>query len=71
MLSDQHGRRFAVTGHEYGENGIDQNLVIGADGYVHLPTWPGLGYQFNWDSIREHLIDEEDAPATLGDWATG
>jgi L-alanine-DL-glutamate epimerase-like enolase superfamily enzyme len=39
------------------------------DGYVHLPQRPGLGYDLNWDYIREHLIDDTGS-VTLGDWAT-
>ena len=26
------------------------------EGYVALPSQPGLGYSFNWDYIEEHTI---------------
>jgi L-alanine-DL-glutamate epimerase-like enolase superfamily enzyme len=31
--------------------------MIDADGYVHLPTLPGLGYDIQWDYIEANLID--------------
>jgi L-alanine-DL-glutamate epimerase-like enolase superfamily enzyme len=43
--------------------------AMDAEGYVHLPQRPGLGYDLNWDYIREHLIDDTGSVA-LGDWAT-
>ena len=30
---------------------------IDADGYVHLPDGPGLGYDIHWDYIDDNLID--------------
>jgi L-alanine-DL-glutamate epimerase-like enolase superfamily enzyme len=30
--------------------------TLGADGYVTIPTRPGLGYDINWDYIQEHRI---------------
>ena len=27
------------------------------DGYVAIPQLPGLGYDINWDYIKENLID--------------
>ena len=43
--------------------------AMDTEGYVHLPQRPGLGYDLNWDYIREHLIDDTGSVA-LGDWAT-
>jgi L-alanine-DL-glutamate epimerase-like enolase superfamily enzyme len=30
---------------------------IDAEGYVHLPSGPGMGYQIEWDYIRDNLVD--------------
>jgi len=30
---------------------------IDAEGYVHLPQGPGLGYEIEWDYINDNLID--------------
>ena len=30
---------------------------IDADGYVHLPASPGMGYEIQWDYIDDNLID--------------
>jgi L-alanine-DL-glutamate epimerase-like enolase superfamily enzyme len=30
--------------------------AMDSEGYVHLPDRPGLGYDLNWDYIREHTI---------------
>ena len=30
---------------------------IDEDGYVHLPTGPGMGYQIEWDYIRDNIVD--------------
>ena len=30
---------------------------IDADGYVHLPSLPGLGYDIVWDYIDDNLVD--------------
>lgn len=35
---------------------------IDAEGFVHLPTGPGLGYEIEWDYINDNLVD----PATGG-----
>ncbi|HEX5414132.1 MAG TPA: enolase C-terminal domain-like protein [Chloroflexota bacterium] len=32
--------------------------ALDADGYVHVPRHPGLGYQINWDYINENRIAE-------------
>src|SRR5262245_1535935 len=32
ILSEQHGRKYAVIVNEFGEIGIDNDLVVGADG---------------------------------------
>jgi L-alanine-DL-glutamate epimerase-like enolase superfamily enzyme len=34
----------------------EQLDAMDAEGYVHLPDRPGLGYALNWDYIREHTI---------------
>ena len=31
ILTEQHGRRYAVIVHEFGEEGIDNDLVVDAD----------------------------------------
>jgi L-alanine-DL-glutamate epimerase-like enolase superfamily enzyme len=31
---------------------------IGLDGYVTVPTAPGLGYEINWHDIDDHRIAE-------------
>ena len=31
--------------------------VIDGDGYVHLPTLPGMGYDIQWDYIDDNVID--------------
>ena len=28
-----------------------------AEGYVHLPQEPGMGYRIIWDYIKEHRVD--------------
>ena len=35
--------------------------AMDAEGFVHLPDRPGLGYDLNWDYIREHAISAPDA----------
>jgi L-alanine-DL-glutamate epimerase-like enolase superfamily enzyme len=30
---------------------------IDADGRVHLPTGPGMGYDIDWDHIEDNLVD--------------
>lgn len=43
--------------HPYLRNSCDR---IDAEGYVHLPKGPGMGYEIAWDYIDDNLID----PAT-------
>ena len=31
---------------------------VDADGYVHIPQSPGLGYDIVWDYIQEHRVQE-------------
>ena len=40
--------------HPYLNNTCDQ---IDADGYVHMPTLPGMGYDINWDYINANPMD--------------
>jgi L-alanine-DL-glutamate epimerase-like enolase superfamily enzyme len=40
--------------HPYLRNTCDR---IDADGYVHLPTGPGMGYEIEWDYIRDNEVD--------------
>ena len=44
--------------HPYLTNICDK---IDAEGYVHLPQKPGMGYEIEWDYINDNLID----PATF------
>ena len=37
--------------------------AMDAEGYVHLPDRPGLGYDLNWDYIQEHAVTKDDADA--------
>ena len=30
---------------------------IDAEGYVHMPTLPGMGYDINWDYINANPMD--------------
>ena len=30
---------------------------LDADGYVHLPKAPGMGYEIEWDYIDDNLMD--------------
>lgn len=39
--------------HPYLNNICDK---LDDDGYVHVPTGPGLGYELNWDYIEDNLI---------------
>ena len=39
---------------------------IDADGYVHLPTGPGMGYEIEWDYIDDNLIDPSLAKRSSG-----
>ncbi|HEV7274683.1 MAG TPA: enolase C-terminal domain-like protein [Devosiaceae bacterium] len=39
--------------HPYLRNTVDR---IDAEGYVHLPTGPGMGYEIEWDYIDDNLI---------------
>ena len=36
----------------------EQYDVLDPDGYVSIPQGPGLGYQINWDYIKEHTVTE-------------
>jgi L-alanine-DL-glutamate epimerase-like enolase superfamily enzyme len=29
-----------------------------AEGYVHLPQAPGMGYEINWDYIEANRVDK-------------
>jgi len=40
--------------HPYLKNTCDK---IDAQGYVHMPTGPGMGYEIVWDYIDDNLID--------------
>jgi len=40
--------------HPYLKNTCDK---IDAEGFVHLPTGPGMGYEIEWDYIDDNLID--------------
>ena len=40
--------------HPYLKNTCDK---IDAEGYVHLPKGPGMGYEIEWDYIDDNLID--------------
>lgn len=31
--------------------------TMDAEGYVHLPQGPGLGFDFNWDYINANPLD--------------
>ena len=33
---------------------------LNPDGFVDIPTEPGLGYRINWDYIEKHLVQEND-----------
>jgi L-alanine-DL-glutamate epimerase-like enolase superfamily enzyme len=33
---------------------------LNPDGFVDIPTEPGLGYRINWDYIEKHLVPEND-----------
>jgi L-alanine-DL-glutamate epimerase-like enolase superfamily enzyme len=39
--------------HPYLSNTCDR---IDAEGYVHLPKGPGMGYEIEWDYIDDNLI---------------
>lgn len=34
------------------------------EGYVHLPTTPGLGYDFVWEYITENAIDDRETTSS-------
>jgi L-alanine-DL-glutamate epimerase-like enolase superfamily enzyme len=40
--------------HPYLRNTCDK---IDADGYVHMPQGPGMGYEIEWDYINDNLMD--------------
>ncbi|MDB5530106.1 MAG: mandelate racemase [Devosia sp.] len=40
--------------HPYLKNTCDK---IDSEGYVHMPTGPGMGYEIEWDYIDDNLID--------------
>ncbi|WP_375451351.1 enolase C-terminal domain-like protein [uncultured Devosia sp.] len=40
--------------HPYLKNTCDR---IDAEGYVHMPSGPGMGYEIEWDYIDDNLID--------------
>jgi L-alanine-DL-glutamate epimerase-like enolase superfamily enzyme len=40
--------------HPYLKNTCDK---IDAEGFVHMPTGPGMGYEIEWDYIDDNLID--------------
>jgi L-alanine-DL-glutamate epimerase-like enolase superfamily enzyme len=40
--------------HPYLRNSCDR---IDAEGYVHLPQGPGMGYEIEWDYINDNLIE--------------
>ena len=40
--------------HPYLHNTCDK---IDAEGFVHMPTGPGMGYEINWDYINGNLMD--------------
>ena len=40
--------------HPYLKNTCDK---IDAEGYVHLPKGPGMGYEIEWDYINDNLMD--------------
>ena len=40
--------------HPYLKDIVDK---IDAEGYVHLPKGPGMGYQIEWDYINDNLMD--------------
>ena len=40
--------------HPYLKNIVDK---IDADGYVHLPKGPGMGYEIVWDYIDDNLVE--------------
>ena len=39
ILTEQHGRRYAVLVNEFGEEGIDNDLVVDADEEVFEMLW--------------------------------
>jgi L-alanine-DL-glutamate epimerase-like enolase superfamily enzyme len=41
---------------------------IDADGYVHLPKLPGMGYDIVWDYINDNLIDPASPPKKKEHW---
>ena len=38
--------------------GMKDVIRVGADGYVNAPTKPGLGYELDWDAIKELTVRE-------------
>ena len=58
ILSEPHGKRYAVVVNEFGEIGIDNELVIGADEEVfemnngQIESYPG-NYQAYWRLRQE------------------
>jgi L-alanine-DL-glutamate epimerase-like enolase superfamily enzyme len=39
--------------HDLEAYGLTGNIVVDADGFVHAPTGPGLGYEIDWELIRQ------------------
>ena len=43
------------------------NLIVNrppsVDGWIDLPTGPGLGWELDWDYVERHLLTFEHAPA--------
>jgi L-alanine-DL-glutamate epimerase-like enolase superfamily enzyme len=37
--------------------GLVNDITVDAQGYVHAPTEPGLGYEIDWDLIKRNTVD--------------
>ena len=61
LRADTNGRLADLTKLVASETGkkLLKQIVdkIDAEGYVHLPKGPGMGYEIEWDYINDNLIE--------------
>jgi L-alanine-DL-glutamate epimerase-like enolase superfamily enzyme len=39
--------------HDLEAYGLTENIVVDAEGFVHAPTGPGLGYEIDWELVEQ------------------
>ena len=58
-MCEYYGARLVAPGVDCNEPPPYLNALgdpLDSEGYVHLPSLPGMGYDINWDYIKAHQI---------------